>query len=185
MSGTIEARNGARYRAVFQVIGVPKMLVTADVAKGKIEEAGLTGVRVWLEATDLPADWPRTAIYADTDATWYVYAEGVWSGASGSYPQPDAIVKIWEVVTDATPPTVTPVPPPTVTPVPPPTITPATPPFVPPASPPPASPPPASPPASSLPARAYWAICAGFFAVGGIVTVLVLAADSDDGDRAT
>jgi hypothetical protein len=179
VSGTLQARTGARYRAVFQVQGVPKMLVTPDIAKQKIEDAGISEARVWLEASDLPGDWPRTAIYADTDSTWYVYAEGVWAAASGSYPQPDAVVKIWEVVSDATPPTVTPVPPPTVTPVPPPTVTPATPPFVP-----PASPPPATPPASSLPSRSWWAICAGFFAVGGIVTVLVIAAESD-GDRAT
>lgn len=161
--------NGERYRGVF-LVAIPRPFVTRELAIERMAAAGFGAPTVWLNAEDLPADWPMTRRYGDTDAGWHVYAEGTWTGPTADMPLPHAAVDVWRVEThDPAPPATPPVSPPST----PPFVPPAVPPMVPPVVPQPPAPP------TTKPDRRPWVI-AGLFALAGLVTAACLSASSSD-----
>lgn len=168
---TLEAVQGALYRAVF-LVPVPRAFVTPELARERVEAAGISHAKVYLTAEDLPADWPRTARYTDGADGWYLYAEGRWEAPSATVPLPDAAVQVWRDTRydDPDPPSSPPATPPPAPPSPPSSTPP---------SPPPSSTPPATPP-KEAPRLTREIVAVGAVALALGVTLAVLTLERDD-----
>ena len=82
----ITLENGTTYRGR-AIIFYPSLVVTKSRVKEELEKQGFANVTVWLDADDLPNDWPSskkedTSSWGNTQA----WLEASWSRPTGQYP---------------------------------------------------------------------------------------------------
>ena len=84
--GDINLIKDTTYRSWFQIDApfvATKAMIRSEVIKG-LTEQGFADVRVWMSASELPADWPNSAKGSVPGTTAWI--EGRWTKETGAYP---------------------------------------------------------------------------------------------------
>lgn len=110
MPGTLKLETGKAYRAVVRV-DVPKMLVSRSAVQSRFAELGFSDVVAWLDAGDLPSDWPANQRPAELPHGWPAFVQAKWGNPPTTLEKPEAIVASWEYVLAAGATPATPMPP--------------------------------------------------------------------------
>ena len=78
-------QQGVTYRG--RILAFSPIGVSEEKVKTGFQGVGFKDVLVWMDASDLPADWPKEARQDVSDATQtQAWVQGTWDKPSGSYP---------------------------------------------------------------------------------------------------
>lgn len=95
MPGAVmQLEQGKTYRAVVRV-DVPRLVVSRSAVQNRFAELGFENVVAWLDARDLPADWPANHRPTELPNGWPAFVQATWAKPSTSLEQPDAVLASW------------------------------------------------------------------------------------------
>lgn len=106
MPGALKLEQGKVYRAVVRV-DVPRLVVSRSAVQSRFAELGFTDAIAWLDACDLPSDWPAGQRPTELPAGWPAFVQARWAQPSTTLEQPDAVLATWAYVPAAGAPPVT------------------------------------------------------------------------------
>lgn len=99
-AGTVRLKKGQYYRGRMNLTSpltnlLPFVHTASEetIAKGLVA-IGFVDVRVYMNVSDLPQDWPRdTAMNTQAGTRWF---QGQWTGVTGTLPKPPVMEMVWE-----------------------------------------------------------------------------------------
>jgi hypothetical protein len=99
-AGTVKLKKGQYYRGRMNLTSpltnlLPFVQTASEetIAKGLVA-IGFVDVRVYMNVSDLPQDWPRdTAMNTQAGTRWF---QGQWTGVTGTLPKPPVMEMVWE-----------------------------------------------------------------------------------------